>query len=73
MTKVEICENKKHTVRFGNLKKGDYFWYDELLCIKIGYSDIDYNSVSLGSGNFHYFEDYDDILPINNISICVKD
>ena len=73
MTKVEICKNKKYTIRFGNLKKGDYFWYDELLYIKTDYSDIGYNTVALETGERHYFEDYDDILPVNNISICVKD
>ena len=75
MTRVEFCEDKKHTKNFEELERGDYFWHDEILYIKVNFSDDNYksNSVALESGEHTYFDNYDEVLPIKNIRICIKD
>ena len=73
MTKVEICENKKHTTPFKYLCRGDFFWLDDTLFMKIHYGEEAYNSVVLETGFSYMISDDIETIPINNISICVKD
>lgn len=63
-----ICDKITHAVSFGDLKEGDVFLDEDLICmkteeIKDRYGDI-YNGVNLRNGEAYTFDDENTVIPL---------